>query len=193
MTTEPCGQANPKSFRYHYFEARMRHETVHGNGPAWWLFSTRHATNPSWPNVNPTCQQLGEPSSHCISGEIDVLDGFGRIDTATGPARDFFNSGIHRNSSNGYGVPNEMRLVQHRTSLNMADWHVYAAKWTTSQASFYIDGQLQGTVNTFDSIDQPMHLILSNWNTSSEGENMPNPSTEPELDTFVDWVRVWQQ
>jgi hypothetical protein len=193
MSTEPCRQANPKSFRQGYFEARMRSETVHGNGPAWWLFSTRHATNPSWPSLNPICQQTGEPSSHCISGEIDVYEGFGRIDTATGSASDFFNSGIHRNSSNGYGVPNEMRLVQHRTGVNLAEWHVYAAKWTTSQVSLYIDGQLQGTVNTFDSTDQPMHLILSNWTTGWENENVPNSSTEPELDTFVDWVRVWQQ
>ena len=57
MTTEPCGQPNPKSFQYGYFEARMRYETVQGNGPAFWLFSTRHATNTAWPHVNPACPE----------------------------------------------------------------------------------------------------------------------------------------
>ena len=47
MTTEPCGQANPKSFRQGYFEARLRFDSVRGNGPAFWLLSTRHATNPA--------------------------------------------------------------------------------------------------------------------------------------------------
>lgn len=45
----------------------------------------------------------------------------------------------------------------------------------------------------FDSTQQPMHLLLYNWNTGWEDENVPNASTEAELDAFVDWVRVWQQ
>ena len=45
----------------------------------------------------------------------------------------------------------------------------------------------------FDSTPQPMHLLLYNWNTPWETENMPSSTTEPELDAFVDWVRVWQQ
>ena len=38
-----------------------------------------------------------------------------------------------------------------------------------------------------------MHLLLYNWNTGWEDENMPTSTTENELDVFVDWVRVWQQ
>jgi hypothetical protein len=38
-----------------------------------------------------------------------------------------------------------------------------------------------------------MHLLLYNWNTDWEDENMPNASTLDRLDVSVDWVRVWQQ
>jgi hypothetical protein len=58
---------------------------------------------------------------------------------------------------------------------------------------WYLDGRRQGTVRTFDSNCQPMHLLLCNWNTVWEDENMPNTNTPDRLDVSVDWVRVWQQ
>ena len=194
LTSEPCGQANPKSFQYGYFEARMRHETVQGNGPAFWLFSTRHATNPAWPSINPLCAPGGQyPKVACLSAELDVFEGFGRIFYGGSRTDDFFSGTLHRNSSGHYGEANQSRFAQRGTGLEMEDWHVYAARWTPNEIRFYIDGQLQGSVAPFDSTQQPMHLLLYNWNTDWEDENMPNASTEPELDVFVDWVRVWQQ
>ena len=193
MSTEPCGQANPKSFQYGYFEARMRHETVQGNGPAFWLFSTRHATNPAWPAINPLCAVGGQfLKAQCLSAELDVFEGFGRIFYGGSRTDDFFSGTLHRNSSGHYGESNQSRFVQRGTGLEMEDWHVYAARWTPTEIRYYIDGQLQGTVAPFDSTAQPMHLLLYNWNTEWEDENMPTASTEPELDTYVDWVRVWQ-
>jgi beta-glucanase (GH16 family) len=192
LTSEPCGQANPKSFQYGYFEARMKYETVHGNGPAFWLFSTRHAKNPVWPNVNPFCAQNGRPKAECLSAELDVFEGFGRIFYGGSRTDDFFSGTLHRNSSGHYGEANQSRWVQRGTGLEMEEWHVYAVRWTPTEIRFYIDGQLQGSVAPFDSTQQPMHLLLYNWTTGWEDENVPNASTEPELDVFVDWVRVWQ-
>jgi Glycosyl hydrolases family 16 len=193
MTTEPCGQANPKSFRQGYFEARMKFDTVRGNGPAFWMLSTRHATNPAFPNINPVCAQQGLPRAECLTSELDVIEGFGNIQYGGSRQDDFFSGALHRNTSGFYGAPDSVRAVQRGTGLEMEDYHVYAAKWTASQVSWYIDGQLQGTVDAFDSTNQPMHLILHNWNTSWEDENMPNASTPDTLDVAVDWVRVWQQ
>jgi beta-glucanase (GH16 family) len=193
MTTEPCGQANPKSFQYGYFEARMKYETVQGNGPAFWLFSTRHATNPAWPNVNPVCAQNGLPKAECLSAEMDVFEGFGRINYGGARTDDFFSGTLHRNSCGCYGEANQSRFVQKGTGLDLSQYHTYAVKWTASQITYYIDGVAQGSVAPFDSTGQPMHLLLYNWTTGWEDENVPNSSTEPELDVFVDWVRVWQQ
>ncbi len=198
VSTEPCGQAHPQSFRYGYMEARMRYDTVRGNGPAFWLLSTRHATNPDFDNPepydpNPYCQQNGLPAAECYSAELDVFEGFGNIQYGGTRTDDFFSGTLHRNSSGHYGAANQSRFVQHGTELDLSQWHTYAALWTDSTVSYYIDGQVQGSVDTFDSTQQPMHLLFYNWNTDWEDENMPNALTPDQLDVSVDWVRVWQQ
>jgi hypothetical protein len=53
----------------------------------------------------------------------------------------------------------------------MEEWHVYAALWPTTEASWYIDEQLQESVDVWDSTNQPMHMLLYNWNTEWEDEN----------------------
>ena len=193
MTTEPCGQANPKSFKQGYFEARMRYETVRGNGPAFWLLTTRHATNTSWPEINPVCAQQGLPRAECLSSELDVFEGFGNIQYGGTRQDDWFSGALHRNTSGFYGEPDWVRSVTRGTGLEMEQYHTYAAKWTMSQVCWYIDDVQQGCVPTFDSTNQPMHLLLYNWATSWEDENMPTSSTPDTLDVWVDWVRVWQQ
>jgi beta-glucanase (GH16 family) len=92
-----------------------------------------------------------------------------------------------RNSCGCYGEANQARFAQRGTGLDMSQWHTYAAQWEPTEVRFYIDGQLQGAVAAFDSTQQPMHLLLYNWTTGWEDENVPNASTEPELDVFVDW------
>jgi Glycosyl hydrolases family 16 len=197
VSTEPCGQANPESFQYGYMEARMRYDTVRGNGPAFWLLSTRHATNPNFDkpepyDPNPYCQQR-LPVAECWASELDVFEGFGNIEYGGTRTDDFFSGTLHRNSSGYYGIPNSPRFVQRGTGLDLSQWHVYAALWTESTVSYYIDDELQGSVDAFDSTQQPMHLLLYNWNTDWEDENMPNAGTPDRLDVSVDWVRVWQQ
>ena len=192
VSTEPCGQASPKSFQYGYMEARMRYDTVRGNGPAFWMLSTRHATNPNFPNIHPDCAGAA-PDAPCLTSELDIFEGFGNIQYGGSRTDDFFSGALHRNTGEFYGQPNQFRFVQRGTGLDLSDWHVYAARWTDSTVSYYVDGQLQGSVNTFDSTRQPMHLLLYNWNTDWEDENMPNASTPAQLDVSVDWVRVWQQ
>jgi hypothetical protein len=193
VSSEPCGQANPKSFRQGYFEARMRYDTVRGNGPAFWLLTTRGATNTSWPEINPVCAQQGLPRAECLSSELDVFEGFGNIQYGGTRQDDFFSGALHRNTSGWYGEPDSVRGVSRGTGLEMEQYHTYAAWWTSSQVCWYIDGQRQGCINTFDSTNQPMHLLFYNWNTEWEDENMPNADTPTQLDVSVDWVRVWQQ
>jgi len=198
VSSEPCGQANPKSFQYGYMEARMRYDTVRGNGPAFWLLSTRHqqhATSPGWnpTNPNPFCVQHGLPRAECFASELDIFEGFGNIQYGGSRTDDFFSGALHRNTSGYYGQGDTVRGVLDGTGLDLSQWHVYAALWTDSTVSYYVDGQLQGSVNTFDSTRQPMHLLLYNWNTPWEDENMPNASTPDRLNVSVDWVRVWQQ
>ena len=120
VSSEPCGQSSPKSFRQGYFEARMRWTGVPGSGPAFWLLSTAHATNPNWPQ--PAC-----PQPTCLSAEIDVFEGYGNhLDVFTGT--------IHRNSCGYYGAPSQMNTNnwQPQPGMNLSGWHVYAARWTST-------------------------------------------------------------
>jgi Glycosyl hydrolases family 16 len=181
LSSEPCGQEDPQSFRRGYFEARLRWTGVTGSGPGFWLFSTAHATNPNWPE--PAC-----PQPTCLSAEIDVFEGYGNhLDVFTGT--------IHRNSCDCYGEPSAMNSNnwQPQPGTNMAAWHVYAVRWTSTNVTWYLDGRLIMSAPVYDSTDQPMHLLFDNWRTPWEPGNETSAATPNELHTEVDWVRVWQQ
>lgn len=213
MSTGRCGQANEKRFKFGYFEARMKFETVQGNGPAFWMVSSRHqyhAMGCTWTqatadvcptggstwdpnNRNAVCAELGEPVAQCLGSELDVFEGYGRIFYGGTRTDDWISGTLHRNTSEFYGEPNTTRGVSRGTGADLSQYHVYSARWTPTQVCYFFDGVQYGCVNTFDSTAQPMYLLLYNWNTVWESENMPDGSTEPELDVWVDWVRVWQQ
>lgn len=188
ISSEPCGQANPKSFRHGYFEARMRWPGVQGAGPAFWLFSTRHATNPDWPPINSVCARNGEPRAQCLSAELDVFEGYGRHPNV-------FTGTLHRNSSGQYGDQNMINSNSWQPQgFRVADsWRTYSALWTGSEVRWYLDGQFSHSTPVWDSTNQPMHLILSHWNTPWQSDNATNSSTPDVMDVEVDWVRVWQR
>jgi hypothetical protein len=204
ISTEPCGQAHPKSFQYGYMEARMRYDTVRGNGPAFWMLSTRHAENGddvppnNWPNVSAVCGGAGEPPlAQCYAGEIDIFEGYGSVNGGfpDDPVHDVHTGTIHRNSCDCYGVQNTMRQGSwERTGKDLSEFHTYGMLWTPTAIRWYFDGvQIGSVVQPFDSTQQPMHLLFYNWNTDWEAENMPNAGTPDSLDVSVDWVRIWQR
>jgi hypothetical protein len=190
LSSEPCGQANPKSFQGGYMEARLKFTGVPGSGPAFWLFSTRHATNPAWPNVSSYCADHSLPTAQCYSAELDVFEGYGNhLDVFTGT--------LHRNSCNCYGVndsqsSNNWQPQAAGTNLS-SHWHVYAVKWGTSEVSWYLDGRLVMSAPLYDSTAQPMHLLFYNWDTPWEAGNDTSADSPDVIETQVDWVRVWQE
>ena len=176
ISTEPCGQAQPKSFQYGYMEASMKWDTVRGNGPAFWMLSTRHAENgdgvppDSWPDVSATCGGAGEPPlAQCYAGEIDIMEGYGSVNGGfpDDPVHDVHTGTIHRNSCGCYGVQNTMRQGSwERTGQDLSQFHTYGMLWTPTAIRWYFDGvQIGSVVQPFDSTQQPMHLLLYNWNT----------------------------
>jgi hypothetical protein len=187
VSSEPCGQANPKSFKQGYIEARFRWTAGNGSSPAFWLFSTRHATNPSWPNVSPYCAQNGLPVAECYSGELDVFEGQGHQPST-------FIGSMHRNSCGCYGVANQLRqgVPTVDTGVNMTTgFHTYSVLWTRTEVRWYLDEVLLGSAQPFDSLNQPMHLLFYQWPQSWTRDT--DASTPNELHTEVDWVRVWQK
>jgi len=183
ITTQTSGI----TFTSGYFEARMKWlGGGHGAWPAFWLFSFRHATNPAWPNINPYCASHGLPAAQCLVSELDIAD--------EGGATSDLYVGLHRDTSNQYGQTDALRpspnwFVQ-GVDLS-ANWHTYAALWTSRQVSFYLDDRLISTVPVFDSTNQPMFMLLQNWtNNGCWGCGATNGT---DTDTQIDYVQVWQQ
>ena len=70
---------------------------------------------------------------------------------------------------------------------------MYAARWTTTDVTWYLDGRRIMSAPVYDSTDQPMHLLFYNWRTPWEDGNETSAATPDELQTEVDWVRVWRR
>jgi beta-glucanase (GH16 family) len=175
-----------RSFRGGYFEARMRWTKGDGAWPGFWLYSTRHAKNPAWPNINPYCANNGLPKALCYSAEIDVFEGQGS------EPRVFYGT-VHRNSSGDYGASNPQNGNNyHPQRKNLTKkFHRYAALWTNSKITWYLDGKRLMSAPTYDSTNQPMFLLLQMWVGGWTKD--PDASTPDVIQTKVDWVRVWRK
>ena len=167
------------SFKQGYFEARMRWTKGNGAWPGFWLLSTTHATNPKWPS--PACS---DPT--CLSSELDMFEG-------QGSEPNVFYGTVHRNSCDCYGVSNQQNGNNYQpVGVDLAaGFHTYAALWTQSQITWYLDGQRLMSAPTYDSTNQEMFLLLQMWIGGWTKDT--DSSTPSELETQVDWVHVWQK
>jgi beta-glucanase (GH16 family) len=179
-------QSSGLTFTQGYFEARMKWTGAQGAWPGFWLISYRHATNASWPSVNPYCADNDLAAALCYSAELDVFEG-------QGAEPNVFYGTIHRNSSNDYGVDDVQNdnNAQRQTVDLSADFHRYGMLWTDSSVTWYLDDEPLMTAPVYDSTNQPMFLLLQMWVGGWSGD--PDASTPDVLQTQVDYVDVWQK
>ena len=178
ITTSTESDPSPAKFRRGYFEARMKWTKGNGAWPAFWLSSYTHARNSRLPE--PAC-----PGPECLDAELDVFEGQGSEPSV-------YYGTLHRNSCTCYGADvTNSNAIQHVGLDLSADWHTYAASWTETTITWYLDGRPLMSAPTFDSTNQDMFLILQMW---SGGWTTDTDASTPEsLETQVDWVRVWQR
>jgi beta-glucanase (GH16 family) len=194
---------NSFNFQYGYIEARMKWTDGKGSWPGLWLYSQRHATNPDFPAVNSYCDLHGLNTDRCIAGEIDVFEGQGGPNNLpdfplTPPQREWYYGTLHRNSAYPtYGVPDQQRPNPNSyntggTNLT-ADFHVYSALWTPDEVVFYLDEQELGRGDAFESLKQPMFILLQEWTGGWAWPLSEDPAETPDLlESVWDYVRVWQ-
>jgi beta-glucanase (GH16 family) len=183
VTTQTSG----KTFTQGYFETRLKYDYAGDAAwPAFWLYSYRHATSPSYPRPNPVCAQMGLSDALCVAAELDVLDNGGW------PSELYV--GEHRDSGGYSAYPDSLRPPENWFDQGIRlgdDWHTYSMLWTGSTVTWYFDGQQVASVATFDTTNQPMFLLLQNWvgNDSRWGPGISGTTS----DVQVDYVDVWQQ
>jgi hypothetical protein len=160
-----------RSFRRGYFEARMRWTKGNGAWPAFWLSSR--------------AQAYGRTSATLLNGELDVFEG-------QGSEPDVFYGTLHKNTNGNFGVPDETNNGFNRVAVDLtAGFHTYAALWTETFVSWYLDGVELARTPAYESTDQEMLLIFQMW--IGGWTRGTDASTPDELHTEVDWVRVWQR
>ncbi len=178
------------SFRYGYFEARIRFDPTLGKNirgfPAWWAFSTYHS-------------RINNPERWA---ELDFFEaytsGYSDYDGSfVGTVHDWSDgSKIH------YQNANNVQSLPKSTDFNQ--WHTYGCLWVPGKVTWYFDGvplmtqnysatappdplpnagagsptpPPAGTFSILDTDPQGMLLILG---------------SDPQWPIYVDWVRVWQ-
>ncbi len=156
------------TFRYGYFEARMKWDVTTGAWPAFWMVPKQAAQG-----VTDT-------------GELDIFEGQGSQPST-------FYGSLHEwkgTTEIWHNSPNWIKLP---VTNDFSQWHTYGVLWVPGKVTWYYDNQALFSANTtavFDS--QDFFLVLSmaegaNWQKG----NMTGVSATS-LQLNVDWVRVWQ-
>ena len=172
------------SWKYGYFEARMKTPTGNGMWPAFWMLpqptdkSSSNNVYGGWP----------------ANGEIDIMEAKGRqlnrVDTT-----------LHFGAA---GNGHEYSTRSTTLSSNTDEWHTYAVDWTSDSISWYIDGQKVHTVtkniwwsqdrgNKGQSMpfDQPFYIIFNlAVGGQYDGGVRPDDSFTSAA-MYVDYVRVY--
>jgi hypothetical protein len=165
-----------KTFKFGYFEARMKWTKGNGSWPGFWMISN------AWARAGANVCSTGTRAA-----ELDVFEGYGshpRVFTGT----------IHRHSA-GHVCPspsdaiNDNNWQPQRADLTRR-FHTYAMRWTPARVTWFLDGRRMMSWPTFETTNTRMFLILSMY---TGGESQPDASSPDELHTKVNWVRVWQK
>jgi beta-glucanase (GH16 family) len=159
-----------QSWRYGYFEARMKLPSGKGVWPAFWALPENFAVSPD-------------------DGEIDIME-------AVGYDPDWVHAGIH---SKAYtGATGKTAKINIPTA--QSDFHIYAVEWTPDFVKGYADGELYfeffndgaGNKDTWP-FDKPFYLKLNlAWGGSWGSYEGLDYSCLPAV-YEIDYVRVYQK
>ena len=155
------------AWRYGYFEARMRWDTVTGAWPAFWLIPVQ-----------------GINCGGCEQGELDVFEGQGATPTVfTGTIHDWNSPTGNHSDGKNYNLG----------SVDLSQYHTYGVLWVPGQVTWYFDNQALYSFPTYSIYDQQDYYLIIG---SQEGANWSYGNltgvTASQIDLNVDWVRVWQ-
>ena len=125
-----------------------------------------------------------------LHGEIDIVENFSQNPSNVVPYIHYTYSRATVNLQASVNVPTRVCQIAHTNVF-----HTYAAQWSHSRITIYVDGlvclvdnlQPAGT----SPFDQPFFVALSQALGSSPNAFLPSATPLPAT-TQVDWVRVWK-
>lgn len=164
-----------KVFKFGYFEARMKWTKGVASWPAFWLLSN------AWARAGGNCSQPAR------AAEIDIFEGYGHYPRV-------FTGTIHRHSATHVcpspsDAINSNNWQPQRFDLTRR-FHTYAARWTPTRVTWYLDQRRMMSWPTYGTTNTRMFILLS---TQVTDDPPTNSSTPNQLRTKFDWVRVWQK
>lgn len=160
-----------KSWKYGYFEARLKLPQGKGTWPAFWMLPQDFK---SWP----------------LDGEIDIME-------EVGYRPNWVSSAIHCNAYN-HSIGTQKTGEQYIETAD-SDFHLYAVEWTENHIRGFVDGKMhfefpndkKGNKDTWP-FDVPFYLKLNlAWGGNWGGAQGVDESALPAL-YEIDYVRVYQ-
>ncbi|SHE45991.1 family 16 glycosylhydrolase [Dysgonomonas macrotermitis] len=161
-----------QSWKYGYFEARLKLPSGKGTWPAFWMMPKNYT---SWP----------------ADGEIDIME-------EVGYRPNYVSSAIHCTSYN-HSIGTE-KTGETYLSTSQTEYHVYALEWTEDYIRTYVDGKelfyfandKKGNKDTWP-FDAAFYLKLNlawggNWGGAEGVDESVLPATYS-----IDYVRVFQK
>jgi beta-glucanase (GH16 family) len=167
---------------YGYFEARVRFFDSAGEWCSFFLY------------VDTIGNPKGDPGTAGV--EIDVFE-HRDADMDGYDIRDMVQVGVNWDG-NGADMKRHNRLLAHPLGAPLSrEWHTYAAHWTESGTTFYMDDiPVWSTTKAVSHREEPMYLTCEVKNESWAGYVPASGYGSLESSTTrmeVDWVRVWQR
>ena len=161
-----------QSWKYGYFEARLRLPSGKGTWPAFWMMPSNFTT---WPG----------------DGEIDIME-------EVGYTPNYVSSAIHCNAYNHMNNTQKNKEIYLATA--QSEFHVYALEWTEDYIRTYVDGKellyfandKTGNKDTWP-FNAAFYLKLNlawggNWGGAQGVDESALPATYE-----IDYVRVFQK
>lgn len=151
----------PFEFRYGYAEMR--------------------AQIPAGAGLLPTFYMIRPDKS--VLGEIDVFE-------IVGSKPGYVFSTLHHSADNG-ATQTKDKVVRKEMGVDLSKgFHTYGVDWTASKITFYIDGQVTGSIATPEALKAPMTLV-TNLGVGGNWAGPPDPKAFP-AELKVDYIKVWQ-
>jgi hypothetical protein len=163
-----------RSFRYGYFEARMKWDVSTGAWPAFWMIPVESIWGASEAGELDIFEGQGDPAdAHTFFGTIHDWV------TINGIAKDVANN----NGQNAYTM----------STVDFSQWHTYGVLWIPGRVTWYFDENPILTAVTYPVFDQQEYYLVFG---AQEGVNWTAGNTTgvtaASLNLYVDWVKVWQ-